>query len=219
MLSPTAVPIDRRHLLAGLVASALLAATGGCGTRSVADLQASAGTPWRGEGAPVGSVTLVGQDEPGEPLDVTGTVFGSDGVTPLAGARLDLYQTDVEGLYSRPKSDPRRARIRGSVRTDSKGRYSFRTIQPGSYGTGPAHVHVHLAAPGLPDHWIPSFYFAGDPHLRPRDAAANEGLGAFSAILVLDRDETGVLRGRRDVRADPVRAERNRLVEGWYRGE
>jgi hypothetical protein len=27
----------------------------------------------------------------------------------------------------------------------------------------PAHIHVHLAADGMPDHWIDSFVFTDDP--------------------------------------------------------
>src|SRR5688572_33129812 len=90
------------------------------------------------------SVELVGADEPGERLVVSGTVFGADG-RPARGARLAVYHTDSEGYYSRPVSDPRRARIRGSVLTDEAARYEIRSILPGHYpGTRiERHIHVH----------------------------------------------------------------------------
>ncbi len=178
-----------------------------------------------GDGLDVGTgpsvVMLVGTDEPGQSLVISGTVFAPDGTTPVPGARLDVYQTDAEGYYTRPISTPRRARIRGSVWTDDEGRYEIRTVRPGHYPSQdePAHVHVHVAAPGFPVHWIDSFLFADDPHLSPSDVEKNGGQGSFSAILELDEGEMSVQHGQRDIRLDPQITEQNRLVDGWYRGE
>lgn len=180
----------------------------------------------RGEGpraapptpAGAGSVTLVGGDEPGEPLVVSGRVVDAGG-EPVEGARLLVYHTDAGGYYTRPVSTPRRARLRGSVTTDEEGRYEFRTIRPGPYPSGdqPAHIHAHLDVPGLPEHWIESYYFADDPLLgvEARERAADR----FSPVLELERDEDGVLRGTRDIRVDADRARENHLVDGWYQGE
>lgn len=202
---------DRRRLLvwAGL-AGALPAAA--CGGRSRAALEAPHG---------YATVALVGGGEPGRRLVLTGRVLAPDGATPIPGARLDVYQTDAGGLYSRPVSTPRRARIRGSVRTDERGGYEVRTILPGPYPgqRQAAHVHAHLSAPGVPDHWIPSFLFAGDPYLSPEDVEQNRSLGLRSAIVELREDPAGTLRGHREILLDSARAERNRLVDGWYRGE
>src|SRR5262245_7055154 len=76
------------------------------------------------------SLTLVGPDEPGTRLSVTGTIVKPDG-SPAPGIRLSVYHTDAEGYYTRPVSDPRRARIRGSLVTDAQGRYAIHTIKPG----------------------------------------------------------------------------------------
>ncbi len=63
-----------------------------------------------GDGLDVGTgpsvVMLVGTDEPGQSLVISGTVFAPDGTTPVPGARLDVYQTDAEGYYTRPISTP-----------------------------------------------------------------------------------------------------------------
>jgi len=165
--------------------------------------------------APIGSgpasVTIAGPDEPGRRLVLTGRILDAGGRTPLAGARLDVYHTDAGGFYTRPVSVARRARLRGSVWTDAAGRYEIRTILPGKYPSGgePAHVHAHLAVPGWPEHWIPSFLFAGDPDLEPGDGP----------VVTLVPDEGGTLHGVRDIRFDPELALENRLVDGWYRGE
>jgi protocatechuate 3,4-dioxygenase beta subunit len=157
-------------------------------------------------------VRLVGKDEPGEPLVVSGTIYQPDGRTPAPGVGLFGYHTDADGYYSRPQSDPRRARIRGRLTTDERGWYGIRTILPGHYpGRGnPRHIHVHVAAPGYPEHWIDSFLFAGDPYLTEPSPAA------FSHIMRMRR-EGGTWRGMRDIRLDRDVAERNRLVGGWYR--
>jgi protocatechuate 3,4-dioxygenase beta subunit len=167
------------------------------------------------------TVELVGPRERGERLVLSGRVFDSDGVTPLAGARLDVYQTDAGGLYSRPINLPREPRIRGSVWTDADGRYELRTIVPGKYPLRrePAHIHVHLAVAGVPEHWIPDFLFAGDPHLREEQRRDNAGRGSFSAVVALERGADGVLRGTRDVRLARAWAEETQLVDGWYQGE
>jgi protocatechuate 3,4-dioxygenase beta subunit len=159
--------------------------------------------------------SLVGDDEPGERLHVSGSVVGPDG-KPASGVRLNVYHTDAEGYYTRPVSDPRRARIRGSIGTSTDGQYLFRTILPGHYPQSriPKHIHVHVLAAGYPEHWIESFHFEGDPYLAAKDW---EVTGPFRHVMAMKRDADGVWQSRRDIRLDPALAERNRLVDGWYR--
>lgn len=161
--------------------------------------------------------SLVGREEPGQRLIVDGRIVGRDGA-PVAGARLSVYHTDASGYYSRPVNDPRRARIRGSVVTDHEGRYRLRTILPGNYFDRPqaAHIHVHLAGRGLPEHWVDSFLFEGDRYLRADDIALSRGRGRLGHVLSLRRDGQGLLHGARDILLDPEVAARNRLVDGWY---
>jgi len=101
---------------------------------------------------------------PGIPCFVTGTVRGLDG-EPIAGAELDLWQTDGEGLYEdqRETSGPY---MRGLYRAQGDGCYAIRTVAPIAYtipmdGTvgelmnrtnishmRPAHIHFAVSAPG-----------------------------------------------------------------------
>jgi hydroxyquinol 1,2-dioxygenase len=101
---------------------------------------------------------------PGTPCFVTGTVRGLDG-QPIAGAVLDLWQTDGEGLYEaqRRTTEPW---MRGIYKTRSDGSYSVRTVAPISYSIPmdgpvgeffnranmsymrPAHIHFAISAPG-----------------------------------------------------------------------
>jgi protocatechuate 3,4-dioxygenase beta subunit len=164
------------------------------------------------------SLTLVGPSEPGTRLSVAGTVVRPDG-SPAAGIRLSVYHTDADGYYTRPVSDPRRARIRGSVVTDAQGRYAIHTIQPGFYPDRRqyAHIHVHVDGAGYPQHWIDSFLFEGDPYLGETEAARSRAAAPYGYVMALHRDASGVVQARRDIRLDPQLAERNRLVDGWYR--
>jgi hydroxyquinol 1,2-dioxygenase len=101
---------------------------------------------------------------PGIPCFVTGTVRGLDG-KPVAGAVLDLWQTDGEGLYE-DQRDVNGPWMRGLYRSQADGSYAVRTVAPISYtipmdGTvgelmnrtnishmRPAHIHFAVSAPG-----------------------------------------------------------------------
>jgi len=135
-------------------------------------------------------------------------------VTPRPGARLFVYQTDADGYYSRPRNDARRARLRGWVEADAAGRYAIATIMPGHYPGQqiPAHIHVHLYAPGLAPHWLDDFVFAGDPYL-PGD---EDRAGRHQHVVALKQGNDAIVRGTRDIRIDPKLAADNQLVDGWY---
>ncbi|MBX6425884.1 MAG: catechol 1,2-dioxygenase [Variibacter sp.] len=101
---------------------------------------------------------------PGVPCIVVGTVRGTDG-QPIAGALLDVWQTDGEGLYEaqRAVDEPW---MRAVYRSAADGSFVIRTVVPIGYtipmdGTvgelmkrttishmRPAHIHFHLQAPG-----------------------------------------------------------------------
>ena len=101
---------------------------------------------------------------PGIPCFVSGTVRGLDG-RPVAGAILDLWQTDGEGLYEEQRRTVE-PWMRGIYRTLADGSYSIRTVAPISYTIPmdgpigalmertdmshmrPAHIHFAISAPG-----------------------------------------------------------------------
>ena len=120
-------------------------------------------------------------EAPGEPAYVSGRVLDVNG-KPIAGAVLDVWQTDGEGYYDvqRPGGDEHYAR--GKFTTAADGRYGLRTVKPVSYpvptdgpvgkmllGMGrhpyrPAHVHVIATAPGY-ERVATHLFVAGDPYL------------------------------------------------------
>ena len=101
----------------------------------------------------------------GEPCHLSGTVRSVDG-TPVAGATLDIWQSDEAGNYDVQYPDLDTPQGRGRLRTDSAGRYFFWSVRPEAYPIPhdgpvgdllkagargpmrPAHVHFKIAAPG-----------------------------------------------------------------------
>lgn len=164
-------------------------------------------------------IDIADRQEAGIRILMRGTVYNLDG-KPAPKVKIFLYHTDAMGYYSRPVNSPRRARLHGTVWSNAQGQYAFSSIKPAHYAevnpAPPMHIHVHLEPPGLPDHWVDSYYFAGDPHLRQDDITKARGLGRFSNIVQLVASETGALQGVRDFRIDPALAARNQLVDGWY---
>ena len=173
-----------------------------------------------GDGKHSSRIKIADINELGTRMLIRGTIYGSSG-KPEPNVKMFLYHTDAGGYYTRPVSNPRQARLHGTVWSDSQGQYAFETIKPGHYADvstpPPMHIHVHLEPAALPDHWVESYYFEGDPKLRPEDISHVSGPGSFSNIVRLTRGESGVLEAVRDFRIDPSLAERNQLEKGWYR--
>src|SRR5712671_3848707 len=100
--------------------------------------QAGGATPSTVEGPfhvpnapPVANGGDMAQGAPGIPCFVTGTVKGLAG-EPVAGAVLDLWQTDGEGLYE-DQRDTQGPYMRGLYRSQGDGSYAIRTVAPIAY--------------------------------------------------------------------------------------
>jgi hydroxyquinol 1,2-dioxygenase len=120
-------------------------------------------------------------DAPGEPAYISGRVLEVGG-KPIAGAVLDVWQTDGEGFYDVQRPGGNEHYARGKFTTGADGRYGFRTLKPVSYpvptdgpvgkmllGMGrhpyrPAHVHVIATAPGY-DRVATHLFVEGDEYL------------------------------------------------------
>lgn len=159
------------------------------------------------------AIEIATAQEPGTRIHLSGTIVDANG-KPVPRVKMFLYHTDATGYYSRPVNNPRQARLRGTLWSNASGQYTFQTIKPAHYGdvTSPPamHIHVHLQPPDMPDHWVESFYFEGDPQLHVEDTKRTGDLGRFSNIITLSGDK-GVLKGVRDFRIDPALAERNKV--------
>lgn len=116
---------------------------------------------------------------PGTPMLITGTVSGQDG-KPLAGATVNLWQSDAEGYYDVQRLDT--LALRGVLHTNDKGEFSCWTLRPSAYPIPddgpvgqmleaqgrhpyrPAHVHFMIEAPGF-QKLVTHVFAEGDTYL------------------------------------------------------
>ena len=117
----------------------------------------------------------------GIPCEVRGTVRGL-GREPVAGAQLDVWQSDEDGLYDVQHAGIERAQARGVLVADAEGRYHFRSIlampyaiphdgpvgdllkAAGRHPWRPAHLHFMIKAPGY-ETLITHVFRSDDPYL------------------------------------------------------
>jgi hydroxyquinol 1,2-dioxygenase len=108
---------------------------------------------------------IADRDTTGVPTLVGGRVLDLDG-RPIAGALLDVWQAQSNGLYDSQDAQVEGMHMRGRFRTDAEGRYLVRTVRPVHYpipadgpvgrmlrATGrhpwrPAHIHFVVSAEG-----------------------------------------------------------------------
>ncbi len=125
--------------------------------------------------------TIADQGEPGERLRIEGQVRRQDGQL-AAGIIVYAYHTNAEGIYP---SDPesKHGRLRGWVKTDENGRYSFDTIRPAGYPNTslPQHVHMHVIEVGRCTYYIDDILFEDDPRLTPKERV-QPGRGGAAVI-------------------------------------
>ncbi|KRB75096.1 catechol 1,2-dioxygenase [Nocardioides sp. Root190] len=119
-------------------------------------------------------------DESGTPLLWTGTVTATDG-SVLAGAKVEIWHADSDGLYSQFAPGIPEWNLRGSFTADENGGFQIHTMQPAPYqiptdgscgkliaaagwhAWRPAHIHVKASAPGH-ELLTAQLYFPGDEH-------------------------------------------------------
>jgi protocatechuate 3,4-dioxygenase beta subunit len=144
--------------------------------------ESSALGPFYTDDAPeIGLGETIARSGKGEPVLVRGRVLDVRG-KPVAGALVEAWETDGEGLYDTQYANRAEPDYRGHLRAGDDGTFTFSAVKPVSYsiptdgpagemlralrrGTmRPAHLHLRLGAPGYRT-IATSIYSAGDPYL------------------------------------------------------
>jgi protocatechuate 3,4-dioxygenase beta subunit len=120
-----------------LVAAALSSLALLAGAASSAPVATCKPTPEDAFG-PFGRVTPPLRAKIGTGHVLTGVVLSAVDCKPIRGARVEFWQSNKQGRYTRATS--------GSVRTNSQGRFRFEGPYPPSYEGRPAHIHIRVVA-------------------------------------------------------------------------
>ncbi|KAK0749640.1 Intradiol ring-cleavage dioxygenase [Schizothecium vesticola] len=138
-------------------------------------------------------------DPAGEPMLAVCTVKDTRG-QPVAGVKVDIWETDSSGHYDVQHDDREGASERCIMMSDESGRFWFQGLKPVSYAIPhdgpvgkllgklsrhpwrPAHVHFMFEKEGW-DHLITALYLRGDPY------ETSDAVFGVKQSLVLDLDK------------------------------
>ncbi len=138
-------------------------------------------------------------------LVIVSGVVQDDLCRPIQGAIVEIWQACHTGKYNHPSDtsdnflDPD-FQYYGTMKTNEKGEYLFKTIKPGSYQANetwirPPHIHYKVSLRGYQE-LITQLYFGGDS-LNQRDRILQELSGADQRKVVVNFD-------RREINGEDV---------------
>jgi len=146
---------------------------------------------------------IVSENEPGEPVEISGVIYRADGKTPAPNVILYVYHTDAKGYYSPAPNQTGLARrnghLRGWMKTDAKGEYKFTSIKPAPYPNRdiPAHIHPIIKEADKNEYYVDDYWF-DDDSLLTREKRANMERRGGSGIIHLTKNN-GVWTGTRNI--------------------
>jgi protocatechuate 3,4-dioxygenase alpha subunit len=115
---------------------------------------------------------LAGKKTKGDHIRVEGRILDAEG-KPLRAAMLEIWQANATGRYNSPMDDRNDVKLDskfsgfGRVSSDSKGKFEFETIKPGSVpssGNAPQapHISLTLFAAAIHSHLFTRLYFSDE---------------------------------------------------------
>ncbi len=146
---------------------------------------------------------LADENDAGEKLIISGTVFQKDGITPAPNILIYAYHTNAKGFYGRGGGEHPHGKHHGWMLTDENGKYGFQTIKPAPYPNldTPAHIHYTITGENFKEDWIDDIWFDGDVLITPAIKQKQlSGKGGFDSILKLEKNADGILTGVRNIR-------------------
>jgi len=122
---------------------------------------------------------LAGKKTKGEHIRVEGRIIDAEG-KPLRAAMLEIWQANATGRYNSPTDDRNDVKLDstfsgfGRVSSDSRGKFEFETIKPGSVpSSGNAlqapHINLALFAAAIHSHLFTRLYFSDEVEANELD--------------------------------------------------
>lgn len=141
------------------------------------------------------------RDGKGIPYKVSGRITDEAGA-PIAGARVDVWQTNDDGFYDVQQPEQPEMNMRGLFTTAADGSYHYQTVKPlpysiptdgpvgqmlksmGRHGMRPAHIHYIVEAEGY-ETLVTHIFVKGDPYLE------SDSVFGVKDSLIVDFDANG----------------------------
>jgi protocatechuate 3,4-dioxygenase beta subunit len=136
-------------------------------------------------------------------LKITGTVFKKDGKTPAENVIIYIYHTNRQGIYETKGNETgwakRHGFIRGWVKTDKDGKYTFYTFRPAAYpgGSEPEHIHITVKEPDKNEYYLDDYLFDDDPILSQNKIAKLNNRGGSGIVKAIQKN--GILTIERNI--------------------
>lgn len=144
------------------------------------------------------------ENEPGEKLVITGTIYKADGKSPYPNIILYAYHTDNKGDYSKSGTETGaqkwQGHLHGWCKTDDNGQYTIQTIKPARYpdNTIPAHIHAAIKKENGQMYWISDFVFKNDNLVDENYLSSVNGVGGTGVVDIKKNAENTWI-GVRDI--------------------
>lgn len=151
------------------------------------------------------TMTIAGENEPGEKLIISGTIYRADGKSPYPNITIYAYHTDNKGYYSKngteTGSQKWHERLHGWCKTDSNGQYKIHTIRPASYPDNsiPAHIHAAIKKDNGQMYWITDYVFKDDNLVDEKYLSSLVSVGGTGIVDINKDAEKNTWTGKRDI--------------------
>ncbi len=148
--------------------------------------------------------TLPDFDKAQKKLKLLGTIYRENGKTPAQDIILYIYHANKNGEYAPGKDakgwEKRHGYLRGWIKTDKSGKYTFYTQKPGAYGSNLPHIHATILEPDGNYYWISAYKFPEDDSVTERKRAKaklNDKRGSLGIMTF--KEEDNFLVAERDI--------------------
>jgi protocatechuate 3,4-dioxygenase beta subunit len=149
-------------------------------------------------------MTISEENEPGEKLEISGTIYKADGKSPYPNIIIYAFHTDNTGHYSKNGTEAGvqkwHGHLHGWCKTDSNGQYKIQTIRPARYpdNSMPAHIHAAIKKDNGQMYWITDYVFRDDKLVNEKYVSSLSNVGGTGVVDISKSDEN-TWTGKRDI--------------------